>query len=46
MAKDLVKKNQSSMQVLKTLLVLLEGNYTMQELVVPSFPAIPNLKIP
>ena len=33
MAKDLVKKNQSSMQVLKTLLVLLEGNYTMQELV-------------
>lgn len=33
MAKDLVKKNQSSMQVLKTLLVLLEGNYTMQDLV-------------
>ena len=27
------KKNQSSMQVLKTLQVLLQGNYTMQELV-------------
>ena len=28
-----VKKNMSSMQVLKTLLVLLEGNYTMSEIV-------------
>jgi len=28
-----VKKNLSSIQVLKTLLVLLENNYTMQELV-------------
>ena len=27
------KKNISSMQVLKTLQVLLQGNYTMQELV-------------
>ena len=33
MAKEIVKKNQSSMQVIKTLLVLLQGNYTMQELV-------------
>ena len=33
MAKEVVKKNQSSMQVIKTLLVLLEDNYTMQELV-------------
>ena len=32
MAKEVVKKNQSSMQVIKTLLVLLEDNYTMQEL--------------
>lgn len=34
MANDFaVKKNMSSIQVLKTLLVLLEGNYTMAELV-------------
>lgn len=33
MAKEIVKKNQSSMQVIKTLSVLLEDNYTMQQLV-------------
>lgn len=33
MAKEKVKKNQASIQVLKTLKVLLEGNYTMQELI-------------
>ena len=33
MAKLSNKKNISSMQVLKTLQVLLQGNYTMQELV-------------
>ena len=30
--KQVVKRNLSSMQVLKTLQVLLEGNYTMNEL--------------
>ena len=33
MAKISVKKNISSMQVLKTLQILLQGNYTMQELI-------------
>ena len=33
MIKDSLKKNLSSMQVLKTLQVLLEGNFTMQELI-------------
>ena len=33
MAKLSMKKNLSSMQVLKTLQVLLQGNYTMQELI-------------
>lgn len=33
MARISVKKNLSSTQVLKTLMVLLQGNYTMQELV-------------
>lgn len=33
MTKEIVKKNQSSIQVLKTLNALLEDNYTMQELI-------------
>lgn len=33
MAKDVVKKNQASMQVIKTLCVLLDGSCTMSELV-------------
>ncbi len=33
MARISIKRNQSSMQVLKTLKVLLQGNYTMQELI-------------
>ena len=33
MIKESLKKNLSSMQVLKTLQVLLEGNFTMQELI-------------
>lgn len=33
MARTSVKKNLSSTQVLKTLMVLLQGNYTMQEIV-------------
>ena len=33
MAKSFAKKNKSSMQVIKTLKVLLEDNYTMQELI-------------
>ena len=33
MTKDSLKKNMSSMQVMKTLQVLLQGNFTMQELI-------------
>ena len=33
MSKLSIKKNLSSMQVLKTLQVLLQGNFTMQELI-------------
>ena len=33
MNKISIKKNLSSMQVLKTLQVLLQGNFTMQELI-------------
>ena len=33
MTKEAVKKNQSSMQVLKTLKLLLSGDYTMAELI-------------
>ena len=33
MIKESLKKNLSSIQVLKTLQVLLQGNYTMQELI-------------